>query len=143
VMVLGTAFNVNLRRGNTKVMLKEGKVKLSLLNGEQSIMNPGDLAEYTPGSQLQLIMARPGYLNWLNGKIVFDNTPLNEIALFIEDHYGVLVDIESEDLRSRTLSGELPNDNLNLLLNALRATMDVTIKQESNEIVITKSKAKP
>ena len=137
VTVLGTAFNVNLRQGATKVMLKEGKVNLQAHDGQSSLLAPGELAEYFPGKKLALRKVESvNYYNWMDGKIVFDNTPLQDIARFIEDYYGVHTDIENDAIRKRTLSGQLPNDSLQLLLNALGVTMDLKIVEEQGRIII-------
>ena len=44
VEVLGTEFNVNTRRKQTKVILHEGKVKLLAGNAQPVIMKPGEMA---------------------------------------------------------------------------------------------------
>lgn len=138
VEVLGTQFNVNLT-GRTSVMLDEGSIRLMSSAGGESIMKPGDLAEYNLGRIMISKVDEPKkYTAWLENKISFDNTTLTEISNYIQRHYGVSVMIPDTLLQKRRLSGEIPNDNLDLLLSAISVAMDLSIKKVEGKVVIEK-----
>jgi len=136
VEVLGTQFNVNLTNG-ISVMLDEGSIMLMSNEGGESIMSPGYFAEYSKGKILISKVEDPRrYTAWLDNKISFDNTTLLEISNYVKRHYGVSLSIPDTTLQKRRLSGEIPNDNLDLLLSAISVAMDISIKKDNGKIVI-------
>ena len=53
----------------------------------------------------------------------------------MKTHYGVDVKVDSE-LENRTITGEIPNDNLNLLIEALGVALDVQISRNDRQVLI-------
>jgi transmembrane sensor len=117
VAVLGTEFNVNTRRGTISVTLHEGKVALKTPDAKVAgaTMKPGEQAVLKPGSQLNLQKVNTAlFTSWKDEKLIFDRTPLQEIALVIEDIYGYQVVIQDQNLQKREFTGTLPSGNVNL-----------------------------
>lgn len=143
VRVVGTEFNVLSRRGETQVGLHSGKVELTVATDEPSIdMQPGDWVAFSENDQ-QLIrdqLASTIYTAWRNQKFWFDNHTLSEIARMIEDYYGLGVTLSSPAVGQRTFSGQFPADRLNLMLEAIQATLKVSIVKTGNEIIISGEK---
>lgn len=140
VQVLGTAFNVNNRRGKTKVMLREGKVQLRLSKvqpGARLLMAPGDLVEVS--AQEQLVRRKKvdpaEYASWTEHKLVLDNTPLSEIAATLEDSFGYQVILKDPAHGRRLVSGVLPLDDLHILLEALANSLDLKVTKDNEKVV--------
>jgi transmembrane sensor len=72
----------------------------------------------------------------LNRHIVFDNTPISQVIREIENRYNVRVEVVSAELKNKQITGILPNDNLQILLQALSVAMDCSITQEKQTIFI-------
>jgi len=76
VEVLGTVFNVNSHREETKVFLQEGKVNLSL-NGleETMLLEPGEIIAYSQSKkehpEKQQVL-RSQHTSWKYGLLLFD-----------------------------------------------------------------------
>lgn len=68
---------------------------------------------------------------------MFDNTSLKEVADIITAHYGVEVKLQGNGLADKTITGIMPNDSLEILLQSLEATQDYTIQRTKNTITIT------
>jgi ferric-dicitrate binding protein FerR (iron transport regulator) len=75
-------------------------------------------------------------LAWKEHKLIFDNTPLRELVKIIKEHYGINVTLASEAVGDMTISGILPNDNLDVLLQSLDATTDFEVVRENDTIMI-------
>ena len=137
ITVLGTQFNVNQRTEMIRVLLAEGKISLSTPD-EERILSPGDMAVYSTHSRSLIIdqVDISRHDSWLRNKIVFDNTALSEVADMLNAHYGVAVTL-AENLKDKRVSGEIPNDNLDLLLKALQVALDLHISHNGNEVRIT------
>ena len=141
VNVVGTEFNVLTRRGETQVGLSSGKVKLAL-NKEDTPpidMQPGDWVAFSQDKQqLKKNQVAPdAYTAWRNHHFLFDGHTLAEVKTMLEDYYGYQVRLENTGLAQRTFSGQFPADRLDLLLEAIQATLDVEIKKTDNEILIS------
>ncbi|MEN9570580.1 MAG: hypothetical protein RL172_1811 [Bacteroidota bacterium] len=137
IEVTGTAFTVkNLPQKNI-IILKEGSVLLQQKGQDALQMKPGEKAEMVNGKIVKQPVGKTDYLAWTERKLVFDNTPIAEVASTIVEHYGVQVTINGDGTRQQTITGILPNNNLAVLLQALQATGDFSISQNNHSIVIS------
>ncbi|WP_052731296.1 FecR family protein [Spirosoma radiotolerans] len=140
IEVLGTQFNVMARENRAKVVLNNGKIRLDV--GEQAkeklIMQPGDLfyADVKAKVYYRKRVDAAAQSAWQTGKLTFDGTTLQEVAQMLEDTYGVTVVIADPDLRQQTLSGTIPNQSMQTILNGLSTLFDLRITQHSNRIII-------
>lgn len=139
VEVLGTTFNVNTRRGNTEVVLHEGRVKLTapLLTTAPVFMSPGDYAFLAASdTSFQKKLVEPAQYNaWQTNKLVFEDTPLKIVAEKIEDYYGVRIEIQDEALARRELTGTLPNNDLGIVLKALSTSHQLKVIRDKDIII--------
>ena len=136
VEVLGTKFNINMRTKSTHVLLVEGSVQVAYRDNK-NLLSPGELAKLdTHRHEIEISKVSVSkYDSWLRNKLVFDNTTLLEISSLMKTHYGVDVKVDSE-LENRTITGEIPNDNLNLLIEALGVALDVQISRNDRQVLI-------
>jgi transmembrane sensor len=140
IEVLGTQFNVLHRSKRTQVVLEEGKVRL-LSNATRTPlldMTPGETVVYSHRDQL---LSRQQvdpqlYDAWRDNRLVFDNTPLSEVAEIIRQTYGKSVTFADSDLMSRRLSGTIPGDDLDRLTKALARAFNLRITQQGDELLI-------
>jgi len=124
VEVLGTRFNVTDRRDATKVVLQEGRVKVTANHKEGEIAmleKAGDYAEVQV--QTPEIITRTVdeslYTTWQEKRLKFKETPLPQVLQTIEDYYGIEIITEDTTLFDRKFSGTLPNNDLDIILQAL------------------------
>jgi transmembrane sensor len=136
VIVTGTKFNVSNRDGKTRVFLAEGGVTIQSHDGKQIAMHPGDFVEIQRDIIEKKVADEESVLAWKDNKLSFYNTPMKEAIRTISDHYGVKISIEGKDIGEKTITGIMPNDNLDVLLKALEATTSFRISRHNNEIVI-------
>lgn len=142
IKVVGTEFNVLSRRGETQIGLRSGKVKLTLDTEDPSDldMQPGDWVAFSPTEQ-QLTrdqVAPDAYTAWRDHRFLFDEHTLSEVKTMLEDYYGYSVRLVDAGLARRTFSGQFPADRLDLMLEAIRATLEVKITKTGQEILISR-----
>lgn len=139
IIVTGTQFNVINREGENSVLLKEGSVTVKTAGGELIKMVPGDNVTIQDRLPQKEVNASPEkVLAWTQAKLVFENTPMREAQKLISRHYGVTVKLEKA-IEEKTISGILPNDNLDILLKALEAAKGFQIQRRDGEIMISGS----
>jgi ferric-dicitrate binding protein FerR (iron transport regulator) len=148
VEVLGTRFNVAERRQQTQVVLEAGKVRLKLNKAEAAgklppvlYMDPGQLVEYsTAGRRLAKKTIKPTlYTSWKDGKLIFEDTPLAQVAAIIEQTYGLKVVVEDKSLYRETITGTLRSDNVDLLLESLSLSISVGIERKHQKVIFKKN----
>jgi ferric-dicitrate binding protein FerR (iron transport regulator) len=136
IIVTGTQFNVVNRNDKDNIMLKEGSVILHTDEGKELKMSPGDFVEYNSAQLEKKLVKKDSVLAWKEYKLVFDNTPLKELVRIIREHYGITVKLAHESIGDKTISGILPNDNLDVLLQALEATQEFKVIRQGDAITI-------
>jgi ferric-dicitrate binding protein FerR (iron transport regulator) len=136
VIVTGTQFNVVSRPHNANIMLREGSVILRGKDGERMDMAPGDFVQWNGQALSRCVAQRDSVLAWKDRKLFFDKTPLKEVVDIIEDQYGVKVLLSDSSLGDSTITGIMPNNDLQVLLQALQATTDFDVTQGDGNIRI-------
>ncbi len=146
VAVLGTQFNV-LRRGTgARVVLTAGKVELDIAGAPGKLrMQPGEVVELAARSgKVTRRVADPAlYTSWKNHELVFDETPLAQIARMLEDTYGRKVTFRPAALAGYRISGTVPSDNVDILLRALARSSDLQITQRNDTILFDTNAFRP
>lgn len=141
VEVLGTQFNVKNRRCNTSVVLNSGKVKLKETEKLNEVnMEPGELVEYSQKKNAfrKKVVNPELYSSWKDKKLIFDNTSIKKIAMIIEDNYGIKVQFTDESISDKRVSGSVPSENVEVLLDALSASFNIKIQKQDDLVKISK-----
>lgn len=141
VEVVGTSFNVNNRRGITKVVLNSGKVRLNFKGKENTSgeMEPGELAQYSNTTH-ELIRKKVDpeiYTSWRHNKLIFHNTPLEEVFQLIEDNYGYKVTVKSKSIKKKLFTDSAQRDDLDTLLEKLSTIYNLNITKKQKEIIVS------
>ena len=139
VEVLGTKFNVYDRREKLRVVLQEGKVQITAKEEDDPVlMAPGELVEWRRGDDnLQKQKVNPHlYTTWKEHEILFEKTPLTEVAQTLEDINGVKVNFHDSSLQSLNFTGSLSTNDLDNFLISLSKSFKIQVKHEGNQITL-------
>ena len=140
VEVLGTKFNMKTRNDASEVMLTEGKVRVAMgedKNAKELFLKPGDLATLKNKDLSTRSVKHHNYTSWVENKLVFDRTPLRELATILHDTYGLTVTFENRALEERELSGEISSATADDILYAIAETFDLRVERKGNAISIS------
>lgn len=142
VNVLGTQFTVSRRKAKTRVVLNEGKVQCLINEKAQAdsiILKPGQLVEFAriPENYTLKQVDASLYSAWKDHKLILRNTSLKELTEVLEDTYGYRVNVEKASLLDRRMSGSLPTNDVNVLLEGIAEACKVSIRQEEGRIYLT------
>jgi ferric-dicitrate binding protein FerR (iron transport regulator) len=101
-------------------------------------MQPGELAEFSAGKPtiLKKKVDPSLYTSWQHKKLIFKNTPLSEIALLLNDTYGIRVNFKNNTLRRENLTGEITIDTADDILQVIEESLDVSITKNNNSVTI-------
>jgi len=149
VRVLGTSFNVRAYEGteNIETTLIDGSVTLeNNQTSEKIVMAPGDqylFSRVGGANLLRKVDTRP-YQAWKNGKLIFRNKSLGEIAGDLERWYNVKITFADEQIRDFHFTGTiLKYKPVDQILEAIKLTSPIRYKirvdpERSSEIVLYK-----
>ena len=137
IIVTGTQFNAIAREDESSVLLTEGSVTIKTADGKEIKMKPGDFVKIENQVPAKQNVDQQRILAWKEARLDFDNTPINDVAKIISRHYGVKVSVTSKTIGESTISGIMPNDNLDVLIQALEATGNYKVTRTDNEITIS------
>lgn len=138
VEVLGTTFNIKKQSEKTTVVLETGKVQVFSESkpDDKILMKPGELAEFTSGSLTHKAVNTEVFTAWKEGKIVFENVTIHEIATRLRENYGLEVDYSALRDTNFQFNGTYPADDINVLLSALSKAYSWQIDQQGTKVVL-------
>lgn len=136
---VGTRFLVELRDGETRVAVFEGAVEvtaapgaavLPLAAGEAARVSSDGGASRTPPVDEAAATA------WRRGRIVFDATPLSEVAARLSRYGGGRVEVGSPDIAGLRLSGWFDLDDRDRLLRAVEMSLPVRVERSGDTAIL-------
>lgn len=139
VEVLGTRFNVRSRSERSEVMLTEGKVRLEVESSHEApvYLRPGELATVVGHAVSTHRVEEHRYTSWLHQTLVFDRTPLAEVAALLHDTYGLDVSFAGDGLAARELSGEISSATVEDVLYAIAETFNLKVDRDGDQVTIS------
>jgi ferric-dicitrate binding protein FerR (iron transport regulator) len=153
IQVVGTKFNLTAypSETNTELVLEEGKVlfKSPAMKSAVDLLPGQRLTEKNGKVELEEVETWK-YSAWKEGKLVFRNDSMKELARRISLWYNVDVDVDDSGLEAYTFRGVFEDDPLEEVLRLLKMTSPIDYKiynrQENTDgtfgrkkVVITKN----
>jgi ferric-dicitrate binding protein FerR (iron transport regulator) len=140
VEVLGTHFNINAYDDEAAIRttLLEGSVQASMVNGERSILKPGEQAVLMPNASLTT--NHSANLNevmaWKNGYFQFERSDIQTVMRQIARWYDVDVQYEGAVTKDK-FGGSIPRDaTLSQVLHALEQSL-VHFTIQGKKVIVT------
>jgi len=140
ITVLGTKFDVYARYENTRVFVKEGKVNFSRKNIDASKvdLSTGQLSTINKDAppSLPVRVDTEYLLGWMDGKLVFNKTPLGEIVNEMERYYNIKITLENDSLKTYTLTGSFKNYTIDTVLSMICLALEIDYEKQSEGYLI-------
>lgn len=143
VEVLGTIFcvNTNAPGGNIDVVLKSGKISVYYIGQENHaiILNSGEHTSVPPVFQnlTKNVNNDENYLAWKTGKLVFADTPLDELVRLLNKTYNADVRLADPAIGNCLITATFENQTLDAVLNVVKETLSLEIKRKGKVITIS------
>lgn len=129
VEVLGTEFNVMQRSDDFNVTLVSGKVQLELPNQTKINLQPKDQFRIHNQTINHTQVDVESVTAWRYNKMVFKNASIENIITRLENDFGWQVKLNNQEILKRKINASIPENNPDLLLEALSAIYDLKIKK--------------
>lgn len=124
-LVLGTRFDVRVEENAMQVVVVEGRVALSA-GGEEVEVGAGELSKVVDGSgpTVETVGKVQPMVEWVGELLVFQSTPLHEVAREIEARYGMRVDLPDSTLANRTVTAWFTDQSAEEVLTVVCRVVD-------------------
>lgn len=146
--VLGTSFAVRAYPDDefTKVTVASGKVEVQLpdehtrkiLLPEKQLVNNKTTGEWSVHS-----VRLSAELGWAEGKLIFENTSLSEVARILERHYNVKIEFETEALKNCHCTAAFDEKSLFNVLDAIGYINDIAYTFDKGKVTLTGNGCQP
>lgn len=129
VTALGTRFDVRRLSHGARVILVEGRVRVT---------EPGDDAwELSPGQQVRTDAARPAPIavnadqavSWTQGRLVFDRTPVSEAIAEVNRYSAAPIELRASSIGDIPVSGAFDAGDIPGFVSALTELYPVTAER--------------
>jgi transmembrane sensor len=131
VKVLGTSFNLSAypSENYVEVVLRQGKVEFldNELNRKVTVL-PSERLVFREGNISKSFTDPAKYIAWTEGKMVFNNDPMAEVARRIERWYNVNVVLADKELENYSFRGTFEDDKLEEVFRLLSLTSPIKYK---------------
>jgi transmembrane sensor len=137
IRVLGTRFEVAEEEEGTRTVVVEGLVAVSNRSGSVEVP-AGGLARMQPGeSPVAETVEDPwSLLDWPDGILVFQGTPLSEVAEEVSRHFGRPVFVSGPELGTRRITAWFQGESFEEVAEALCLVVGASCSQEESGMAI-------
>lgn len=135
---IGTRFNVYRQPSGVRVSVMEGRVEVAVGSGGKELLNAGETVSYgNDGSALSPIGHNDNdLLDWLDGRIHFEATPLNEVVEQLNRYQKTPLRIADPSLNHLELSGTFSIANLQELPQLLPRMLPVSLEHTEDGVLL-------
>jgi ferric-dicitrate binding protein FerR (iron transport regulator) len=142
--VLGTKFNIRSNQDDRFVTMTliEGVIQITSpkLGDKKILMHPREQFRFdnsTGESAFYACAAAEEYISWIDGKLYFEQTTLEEIAISLERYYNINITITSEKLRKERFTCDFETtENIYQIFSILKLTKKFNYKVNNRNIEI-------
>lgn len=138
---IGTRFTVRNQAKTVRVSVLEGEVELKQNHAwiGQSL-KAGESRRLDQRGHLQPIekIQTDQEAAWVDGKLIFDHTPLSEVVAEMERHHPIHFKFADATLAAQTLSGSFNIADLQPFLRAVEATLPVRVRRQKQAVVFSR-----
>jgi transmembrane sensor len=141
--VLGTEFGVRRYAEDsvTRIVVVSGKVMADTRNARATITS-GSVGILTDSTATTAIADDVGrYSQWLNGRIVFDETPVPAMLTTLSRWYGYEFRLADSALAHEVMTGEFHADALEETLKTLKNVLGVELTFDKQTIILRSTRA--
>lgn len=135
---IGTAFIVRSYDSISQVTVLEGKVSFAGKKKKHTIkLHAGESAILKNDIPQRKVIDTANALSWKSKILIFNNTPLSQVAKDIENYYSIAVELP-EELQSIQITAEFNNELLKQVVKELNLFTKLKFEQKDDTLFISK-----
>lgn len=152
VEVTGTAFDVRSYEedDDITVVVREGTVELSRPDepANRIIVNEGYKGTVSVANghlSVEMFDNPEVYFGWMDGRLIFENTPIVDVFKHLERWYDVTVQYDSSDekLVNQKFTADLKTRSIREVLEVIQMSMKVEFEIDGDDVFVINKNVKP
>lgn len=144
ITVLGTEFEVNTDSINTRLLVKEGKVRFNTPKGELVLTaGMGAIYSHKDNTLRPENLKNNNVFAYTTGELKFNNQPLSDVVEDLNRYYGKeIIKLDSEGLGNCRITTQfnLKHEKQEDVIAILSTTLGLEASKDANQIFIIKGK---
>jgi transmembrane sensor len=143
VTVLGTSFMIRSTDSIEQVFVTTGRVKFKKAKEDEQaiILTAGEKGELKEDHLVKEITTEKNHLSWKDDRLIFDKTPLKQVAADISNYYGMPVILDEEIASQNILvTYRFENQSLDTVMEEIGLTTGLHIRKEGKRIHLSLNK---
>jgi ferric-dicitrate binding protein FerR (iron transport regulator) len=141
--VVGTAFTVNTNDQQDELAVTTGKVRFASKadTSQKQIILPDQFCTLTQKGFETKRMHSPNFLSWRTGIIIFNNTPINQVAIDLSNHYALIIQPDSQLLKLPvvpTVTAKFNRQPIDSVLEEIKLLANISHRKQNDTILLYK-----
>lgn len=138
---IGTKFLVTVEKGHSRVILQEGLVEVEQGDARNSNgifrVSMGEMVEFDKAHIIKREAVNSTfYTSWATGFIEFNQTEIKEFATYVEQRFGVKVQIMNPDIAGIAMDGAVYFKSLEDLVRSVSDVVKISVYQSEDRNTI-------
>ena len=139
--VLGTSFNIDTKNQShkTEINVISGKVAFSdsKNTGRKVVLTKNEKAIITTSNLIKdKIDPNMNFLAWKTKTLKFNQTPLNEVCVYLSEYYNKEILLENENMEGLELTASFHEQSLEDVLGVINLTLDTKYEINGSSIIL-------
>jgi transmembrane sensor len=141
--VLGTSFTINSNDQQDELIVATGKVLFTnkVATAERHIINPQQSCVLTnKGFDIKPLHDQ-NFLSWKTGIIKFDNTPIDQVAVDLSNHYRLYIRPDSLLMKlpvTPTITAKFNQQPIDSVLEEIKLLTNISYRKQNDTILLFK-----
>ncbi len=138
--VLGTRFDMRARGDDLRLVVVDGKVRVAGASADEDAreVGPREMSSVVRGGSVEVTEVDDVYslLDWLDEALVFQSTPLEQVAIELAYRYGVSVELVNPELAGRTITAWFTDESLEAAVTVICRAADVRCRVSDARVLL-------
>lgn len=139
--VLGTAFTINSSDKQDELFVSSGKVLFTNKAGDKHIITPQQYSKLDDKGFEIKPLNDPNFLSWKTGQLKFDNTPIDQVANALSNHYNLNIVADSALLKQpkiQTITASFNQQSIEAVLEEIKLLVNISSRKQNDTIILFK-----
>ena len=139
--VLGTSFTINTSDKQDELVVNTGKVLFTNKAGDKHIIMPQQYSKLDDKGFEIKPLNDPNFLSWKTGQLKFDNTPIDQVASVLSNHYNLNIVADSALLKQpkiQTITASFNKQSIEAVLEEIKVLVNISNRKQNDTIILFK-----
>jgi transmembrane sensor len=139
--VVGTSFTINTSEQQDELIVSTGKVLFANKAGDKHIITPQQYSKLSAKGFEIKPLNDPNFLSWKTGQLKFDNTPIDQVARNLSDHYNINVIADPSLLNQSTIptiTASFHHQSIDDVLEEVKLLVNISHRKQNDTIILFK-----